>query len=58
MVDVEGQKVWYAAWLDSALKFPAARGDRRRAERWARSMSLISEQFFDPPEEGEMAEVE
>jgi hypothetical protein len=45
MLDEKKRADWFQRFLDSALKFPEARGDERQAEAWARSMSLIAEQF-------------
>ena len=47
MLDPQGREDWYRLFLESALKFPAARGSPRQARKWAKSMSLIAEQFVD-----------
>ncbi len=57
MMDKQEQAAWFETYLDSALKFPAARGSRQQAEAWARSMSLIAEQFCDN-DDRDLAETE
>lgn len=47
MLDLIERHEWFMCYLDSALKFPEARGSVLRAVAWARSMSLIAEQFVD-----------
>ncbi len=57
MLDPEERQKWYQAYLESALKFPAARGAPAQAAAWALSMSLIAEQFIDNDDD-ETAEIE
>ncbi len=55
MMNTIARELWYQAYLESALKYPAARGDRAGSERWAQSMALIADQFIPLPPEWEAA---
>lgn len=56
-MDPSEREDWFREYLRAALKFPHTRGNYEQAARWARSMSLIAEQFTDRYS-GEPADVE
>jgi len=49
MLDPKRRAEWFRWFLQAALKFPDARRNRQRVETWAKSMSMIAEQFDPPP---------
>lgn len=47
MLDPEEREAWFKEYLRAGTKFADKRGTAREIRAWAKSMSLIAEQFTD-----------
>ena len=47
MIDPAAREICFNDYLRTGRRFPPVRGTARKVNAWARSMSLIAEQFAD-----------
>lgn len=47
MIDPQQREVWFKEYLRAAVKFASRFEHPSQVSAWARSMSLIAEQFID-----------